>query len=147
MHANHSTNIPSGATDRTMIPKCEYVPNLINSSMQEDEIYEDPDRLVVLGHFNIWTASDSAPRMLTSSLINSPAGKKKKAPRIKGWGLRRFSTIGEETWVVIFTVYHQFCPNLVSIASYFAKPYLFPFFSYLSLSSEMMSIYQNLPTE
>ncbi|CAL9173413.1 unnamed protein product [Musa hybrid cultivar] len=66
MHANHSTNIPSGATDRTMIPKCEYVPNLINSSMQEDEIYEDPD---------------------------SPAGKKKKAPRIKGWGLRRFSTI------------------------------------------------------
>ncbi|RZR71006.1 hypothetical protein BHM03_00002868 [Ensete ventricosum] len=43
MHANHSVNIPSGATDRTMIPKCECVPNLINSSMQEDEIYEAPD--------------------------------------------------------------------------------------------------------
>ncbi|WOL11050.1 transcription factor-like protein DPB [Canna indica] len=66
MHANQCEDISLVDTVKRIMPKCEDVSNVNNLCMQEDDKYE-------------------------ASV--SPAEEKKKTPRIKGWGLRKFSTI------------------------------------------------------
>ncbi|KAG6509038.1 transcription factor-like protein DPB [Zingiber officinale] len=66
MHVNHSSEISLAVTDTEMSTNCKNTTNLDDLCEQEDKKIE-------------------------ASV--SPVEEKRKAPRIKGWGLRKFSTI------------------------------------------------------
>lgn len=66
MHVNHSSEISLAVTDAEMSTNCENTTNL-------DDLHEQEYKKI--------------------EASVSPVEEKRKAPRIKGWGLRRFSTI------------------------------------------------------